>query len=272
MITKNTIHHAIQAVGVRNNCVCIHSSLKSFGSQIDGGAEAIISAFIDDKCTVMVPSFDDDCEIYPPKHLRPKQNATSDFTYFENKRYGTKVFTVDSNDITTEDMGILPYTLVNMANRKRGNNPLNSMSAIGDYANELVNDQSAIDVWAPFRKLCDLNGYVLLIGVHLHRATIIHYAEQMAGRVPFVRWANNQDGIPSICNTGGCSHGFENFTRLLTPIEKSITVGNSLWRCFPAKEMVDICVKTIQDDPNITRCQNPNCGRCNDAILGGPVC
>jgi len=272
MINKDNFHHAIHELGIQNSSICIHSSIKSFGCPIEGGAETVISAFIDEKCTIMVPAFDDECEVYPPYHLRPRQNAAGDYSYWENKQFGVpKTFTVDSKDITIEDMGILPYTLVSMQTRKRGNNLLNSMSAFGEYAVDLVSEQSAENVWAPFRKLCELNGYVLLMGVRLYRATIIHYAEQLAGRSPFVRWANNQDGIPSVCNTGGCSHGYENFADLLKPIEKCITIGNSLWRCFPAKEMVDVCVKAIQETPSITHCHDTNCERCNDAINGGPI-
>jgi aminoglycoside 3-N-acetyltransferase len=272
VLSKDDIKSAIQELNIQNESVCIHSSMKSFGCQVDGGAKTIIDSFLSENCTIMVPAFDDDCEIYPPKHLRPEQNAAGDYSYFENCQYGTpKTFTVESNDITTKDMGLIPYTLLRISARKRGYNPLNSMAAVGRYAEELVNGQSAQDVWAPFRKLYEKKGMVLLMGVQLYRATIIHFAEQLAGRVPFVRWANDKNDIPSICNTGGCSHGFENFTDVLKPIEKTIVVGNSLWRCFPAKEMVDICVKAMEENQNISHCHNPNCERCNDAILGGPV-
>ena len=271
MISNNDFKNAIYELNIQNHCVCIHSSLKSYGCHIEGGAQTIITAFLQENCTVMVPAFDDECEIYPPLHLRPLRNGTSDFSYFESKQYGTpKIFTVNSNDLTTEDMGLISYTLLKMTNRRRGNNPLNSMAAVGSLANELVSGQSAQDVWAPFQKLYDLDGVVLLMGVDLHRATIIHFAEQLAGRTQFIRWANDSDGYPAICRTGGCSHGYGNFAALLKPIEKNLIVGNSLWKCFHAREMVDICVKAIQENKNITHCHNPNCERCNDAILGGP--
>ncbi len=272
MIVKNEIVHAICEVKLDNECVCIHSSMKSFGSIIDGGAQTIIDSFLSAGCTIMVPAFDDDCEIYPPMNLRPKQNAAGDYLYFENHPYGApKTFTEYSNDITTADMGILPFTLLRMKARKRGRNPLNSMAAIGCHAEELVMGQTAQDVWAPFKKLYEKKGIVLLMGVPLYSATIVHFAEQLVGRTPFVRWANDENGNPAICSTGGCSHGFENFSLVLKPIEKTIHVGKSIWRCFPAKEMVDICVQAMKEDPNISHCHNPNCERCNDAILGGPT-
>lgn len=246
--------------------------MSAFGCRIDGGAKTIIDSFLFENCTVMVPAFDSDCEVYPPKYLRPAQNAAGDYSRFENRQYGQpKIFNVQSNDITSEDMGLLPYTLIRMSSRKRGGNPLNSMASVGPNAEELVGGQSTHDVWAPFQKLYDKNGIVLLMGVQLTRATIIHFAEQLAGRAPFIRWVMDKNGTSSICNTGGCSSGFENFADVLRPIEKTAVVGSSLWRCFPAKDMVDICVKAIKENKNISHCPDPNCERCKDAILGGPV-
>ena len=108
------------------------------------------------------------------------------------------------------------------------------------------------------------------MGVNLNRATIIHYAEQKAARAQFVRWANDPNGKPAVCRAGGCSEGFENLSEAVKPVERNITVGSSFWRCFPAKEMTDICVKAIRENPHITHCRNPGCSRCNDAIMGGP--
>lgn len=271
-LNKDSIRSAIQELGIQNKCVEIHSSVKSFGCQINGGAQTVIDAFLDEGCTVIVITCADMYEIFPPLNLRPMRNGCGDYSYIANRKYDTpKTFTITSNDITKEDMGIIPYTLVNMPSRKRGYNPLNSFAAVGKLADNLVHDQSAKDVFAPLRKLYEMDGFVIMMGVTLSNATIIHYAEQLAGRTPFVRWANNPNGEPDICNTGGCSHGFNSFSDALKKIEKNITVGNSLWRCFPVREMVDICVNAIKENPHITHCANPNCSRCNDAILGGPI-
>ena len=74
MIDKADIKEAIHKLGIKNKCVCIHSSMKSFGCHIDGGAQMIIDSFLSENCTVMVLTCDDECEIYPPKHLRPMRN------------------------------------------------------------------------------------------------------------------------------------------------------------------------------------------------------
>ncbi|MGI6705735.1 MAG: AAC(3) family N-acetyltransferase [Clostridia bacterium] len=271
-IGKEDIKKGIRALSLQGKMVCIHSSFKSFGGHVDGGAKAFLEAFLEEGCTVLVFTCSYMYEIYPPQNLRPKRNGISDYSYFENKNYSTpKIFTTDSNDISRESMGIVPYTLLNMPSSKRGYNPINSFAALGKYADELVREQSAEDVWAPLAKLYEHRGYVLLVGVHLDRATIIHYAEQVAGRKPFIRWANNLKGEPSICRVGSCSNGFNNFADRLKPIEKNVMVGKSYWRCFPAKDMVDICAAAMKEIPEISHCEDSNCDRCNDAILGGPI-
>lgn len=57
-------------------------------------------------------------------------------------------------------------------------------------------------------------------------------------------------------------------------LEKSETktiVGKSIWRCYKARDIVDLCVKEIVKDPQLTHCGNTDCERCNDAVLGGPI-
>ncbi len=271
MIDKNNIIDAIKELGIINKSVCIHSSLKSFG-HVEGGAETIIQAFLDTDCTILVPAFADMFEVFPPTDMRPKRNGAGDYSYFENKEYRiSSIFTTDCNDITKEEMGAIPQAIINMPTRKRGNNPLNSFVAIGKNADNLVKNQSIENVYAPLQELCNQNGVILLMGVTLDSATIIHYSEQVAGRKPFIRWANNLYGKTSFVSAGGCSDGFNNFSDLLKPIEKVVTVGESIWRYFPAREMVDICKEAIITVPNITHCQSPYCDRCNDAMLGGPI-
>jgi len=272
-LSSQDFRAAIRALGIEGKCVEVHSSFKSFGAQVDGGAQTVIDAFTAEGCTFLVFSYTTDFYgVYPPQDMRPSRNAAGDYTQFEHEIYdASRIYTTASKEIMRGELGLLPYTVVQSPLRKRGYSPLNSFSAIGDCADELVRVQTAIDVFAPLRRLCELDGYVLLMGVNLERATIIHYAEQEAGRAPFVRWANDLQGAPMACHVGSCSNGFGKFDEKLRAIEKTVTVGQSLWRCFPAREMVDICACAIRETPEITRCGNPSCERCADAIAGGPV-
>ena len=272
MIEKIVIRNAFENLGLRGQCVCVHSSMRSFGCSVEGGVEAVIDSFLEAGCTLLSPTFDYDYEVYPPPHLRPERNGISDYSIYDERVYPEpRIFSTDSVDITKGDMGVLPYTLLRTSGRERGRHSILSFAAAGDVAAELVQGQSASAVWDPFRALCERDGFVLLMGVGLNRATILHYAEQLAGRTPFVRWANSQEGIPEVCEYGSCSEGFESFADVLKPIETGVQVGGSVWRCFPAREMVRLCVAAMKENPEMTSCGNPDCDRCRDAVLGGPV-
>ena len=272
-IQQSDFTAAIRALGLQNKCVEVHSSFKSFGNHVEGGADAVIDAFTQEGATFLIFAYTTaHYAVYPPKHLRPRQNAVGDYSQFDKTEFpAPRIYTTDSTDITRDELGLIPYTVVHRPDRIRSASPLNSFAAIGTQANELTRTQTAIDVFAPLRRLCELDGYVLLMGVDLTRATIIHFAEQIAGRAPFVRWAKNAQGETEICHIGSWSSGFNRLADKLASIEKRVTVGDSLWRCFPAQKMVNICAAAIAETPEITHCSTSDCARCNDAILGGPV-
>jgi hypothetical protein len=44
--------------------------LKSFADEIEGGAETIINAFLENSCTLIVPTFSYEFLIEPPENLQ----------------------------------------------------------------------------------------------------------------------------------------------------------------------------------------------------------
>jgi aminoglycoside 3-N-acetyltransferase len=145
------------------------------------------------------------------------------------------------------------------------------LAAIGPLAEELIAKQSPLDVYAPFRSLLAHHGTVIMIGVGLTRMTLIHYAEQQAGRTLFRRWANSSEGQIIEMEVGSCSEGFGNFDSIFAPFERRVTVEMSLWRIFDAASVVSEAMEAIQANPHITHCIEENCERCNDAVMGGPL-
>ncbi len=262
------IAEEIRRLGLKDKPVCIHSSMGSFDRKIDD----LLGSFLEQGVTVMVPAFSDVYEAPPVPHLMPEQNGTGDHSYFFEKEY-TYIgpYCVDSRELSVEDMGIFSASVVQNPLRLRGNNALNSFAAIGPLAQELVQDQTNEDVYAPLRKLYELDGYVLLIGTDLTAATAIHYAEQLAGRAPFVRWAQGEKGMTIAVRAGGCSEGFEKLAPMLKPFEKKVTVCGSQWRCYRVRDLVDNCKAAFLADPLVTHCGDPECCRCNDAAKGGPL-
>lgn len=268
MITKAQLLSAIRRLELSGKCVCIHASLRAFGEK----AEGLLNAFLEEGCTVLVPTFSDMYEAPPVKEYMPPQNGAGDYSYFWKKEYAdVGPYSPDSNQVSVEEMGLFPKMVLEYPGRCRGSNRLNSFTALGEQAQILVSGQTDRDVYAPLRQLYEKDGFVLLVGVDLCSATAVHYAEQLAGRSPFVRWAKDGDGNTVPVSAGGCSDGFENLAPQLAPYEKRVTVGASLWRCYRIRDLVDVCASAIRETPEITHCTDPTCARCNDTLLGGPI-
>ena len=272
MISKNKIKEAIHELGLSNKEICIHSSMHSFGEDIECGLAGIVEAFRESGCTILVPAFSNMFLEKPIKKYMPERNGAGDYSYFLDHEYDeTKIFSIQCKDISTESMGIFAKYVLDHSDSKRGNHPLNSFVALGKSAGRLVEGQNARDVYAPMKQLYEDRGYVLLMGVGLDRATIIHYAEQVAGRNLFIRWANDERGNVMPVSVGSCSLGFNKLYPVLKNYEKTITIGKSIWTCYQVRDIVDACANEIIKNPFITHCDNPDCDRCNDATAGGPV-
>lgn len=262
------INEAIDFLGLNDMAVCIHASLKSFDSYIPN----LLEIFLEAGCTVLVPTFSDMFETHPIEGLMPEQNGAGDYSYFINKEYvDNVVYSTESNELTVEEMGMFPQMVLEKAGRVRGKNALNSFTAVGAMGRKLVQNQTNHDVYAPLEELYELDGYVLLIGVGLDSATAIHYAEQKAGRMPFVRWSKDPAGNTIAVRAGGCSDGFEKLSPFLSTFEKTVTVFGSKWRCYKIRELVDVCEKEFRENANVAHCGDPRCERCNDAAKGGPI-
>ncbi|HEU4558709.1 MAG TPA: AAC(3) family N-acetyltransferase, partial [Longimicrobium sp.] len=55
-ITEAEIRETIRALGLAGRAICVHSSLRSFG-WVEGGAGAVVDAFLAEGCTLLVPTF-----------------------------------------------------------------------------------------------------------------------------------------------------------------------------------------------------------------------
>ncbi len=271
LVTKREIQDAVRALGISGRAVCLHSSLRSFG-RVDGSAATVVEAFLEEGCTVLVPTFSSVYEISPPRHLRFERNGWNYES--DDARRSTapdKVYSPESQEID-RDMGAIPAAILASPQRVRGKHPLDSFTALGPIADELVTRQAPLDVYAPLRALVAMKGLVLLLGVGLEKMTLLHLAEREAGRQLFRRWANDAQGQPMVVEVGGCSEGFGQLEPHLRSIMQAEMVGRSKWSLLQAGEALARARAAIHDNPQITHCGVASCERCNDAVAGGPLC
>ena len=268
-VTRQDIRHALRALGLSGQPVCLHSSVRSFG-HVDEGAVTIVRSFLEEGCTILVPTFSSNFAVAPPPHLQFERNGWDYDADLAPNPASDKIYAPEVSDID-RDMGAIPMAVVAWPDRVRGKHPLDSFTAVGPRATELVAGQAPLDVYAPLAVLVQMGGFVLLTGVGLERMTLLHLAEKEAGRTLFRRWAKGADGEPTIVEVGGCSEGFGNLEPYLRPVMRTTVVGQSMWKVFPADQVLGCATAAISTEPQITHCGVATCGRCHDAVAGGPI-
>jgi aminoglycoside 3-N-acetyltransferase len=256
----------VRGAGLAGRTVCLHSSLRSFG-HVAGGADAVIDAFLEEGCTLIVPAFTYAAEIDAPPGFFRERNAPP----IPGSHGPAEAYRPDGNRISRE-MGAIPARLLERPGRVRGNHPLNSFAGLGPRAAEILAGQAPLRVYDPFRRMqADPDSMLVLAGVGLNRATAIHYAEERAGRRPFRRWALTAGAGGIEVEVGSCSEGFENLTGAVGPMERRVIAGAGIWRVFPFADFVGAAERAIRSDPAITHCPDPACPRCNAMVRGGPI-
>jgi aminoglycoside 3-N-acetyltransferase len=271
-IMADDLTAAVEELAPADRPLMVHVSLRSFGAPIAGGADTLLDALLTRGRTVLVPAFTEPQFGLPaPAALRPARNGI-DYAKFPAEPLlpeGTAY--TPGCELINAGLGVFPATLIKRGGAVRGDHPLNSFAAFGPQAEELIAAQSPADVYGPIRELAARGGRIILIGVGLNRMTAIHLAEQQSGRRLFLRWAKATDGRVSMFEVGSCSEGFPRLESVLRQYARPAVIGNSLWRAFPARQVLDSASTAMREDEGITRCGDSDCLLCRDSIAGGPV-
>ena len=268
IVSSMDIREAIKKMDLFGKPVCLHSSLSSLG-WFSEGPVSLIDEFLFAGCTLLVPTFCYHFEVSQPLGVNVKRNGV-DEAGVSHQFASPTGYTPDSLEIDP-DMGIVSKAVLGMPGRVRGYHPLNSFTAVGPLAGTLVCDQTPTNVYSPLAKLASVGGVVILAGVELNRMTLLHFAEQVAGRRLFCRWARVANNSIVETNVGGCSEGFLNLGHTLVPRSLEYPLGDSVLRVFAAQETITLASQIMYESPKITHCQDENCVRCNDMIEGGPI-
>ena len=273
-VARDELRGAISRLGLAGEPIEIHVSLRSFPA-IDGGRHTLVEAFLDLGCTLLVPTMANEAFAVPaPPNDRPARNAkdyaATDASAARSPWPGMLDIYDQARTETDPGLGATPAYVAGRADRIRCRLSPGTFSAIGPRAAEVIDAETSLDTFGPLRQLVALGGWVLLMGVRLDRMTILHLAEVEAGRRPFIRWARGPDGEPMRSRGGECSNGFPSLDVRLAAVETTEVVGRSRWRLFPAADVVQRAAAAIGANPQVTRCNRPQCIECDDAIAGGP--
>ncbi len=247
-VTQNDIFAELRRLGLkRGAAVLAHSSLSSFG-RVEGGADTVIDA--------IMQAVGSGGKVLFPTLTGSKEYSPSN----------SPVFDVLNTPCWT---GKIPETARQRHEFKRSAHPTHSVCAWGPprFVDWFIADHercpTPCGVGSPYDRLVESQGYILLMGVSHNRNTTMHYVEEIAG-VPYhmqkstaLSTITHADGrveqVPVTLHKYGTAR---DFTRLEPEmIERGIQVngmiGDSAIRLIKAREMADLVLARLKEDPEI---------------------
>jgi aminoglycoside 3-N-acetyltransferase len=255
------LFQAFQALGLQEIPVIAHASLRSFG-YVQGGAETVLDAMLASFPSLIMPTHTYKTKIIP--EVGPPNNGIL---------YGSGT---DKNKLAEPFhpgmradpmMGVLPETLRNHPSAIRTAHPI--LSFAGVNADFILFTQTLYEPLAPIGALAELGGWVVLINVDHTVNTSIHYAEKLAGRKQFIRWALAEDRVVECPNYPGDSMGFQAIEEYIRSDTRRVEIGEAFLDALPLKRLFDVVLALIRKDPFALLCERIDCERCTAVRLTG---
>lgn len=263
MLTRRELRDAFQTLGLQNRPVIVHTSVKAFGG-IEHGPPALLGALLESVGALMVPTFTYKTMVTPP--VGPPNNA---LTYGGDRDANRMAEIFHVNMPADPLMGIFPETVRRHAQAQRTQHPI--LSFAGIQAGNYLAAQTLFDPLAPIGALGRDGGWVLLLGVDHTVNTSIHYAEKLAGRRQFVRWALTCQRIVECPGFPGCSLGFQAIFPAVQKITRRLEIGKAHIQAIPLMPLFEIVQTMIKENPHALLCERQDCERCQAVRNTEPV-
>lgn len=255
MISSADITRALEQLDVPASApVIAHASLSAFGF-VDGGGQAFLNALLQVYRTLVMPAFTYKTMVTPP--FGPPDNAL-DYAADRNTNQMAQIFQLAMS--VDRLMGVIPELLRNTPGAERSSHPI--LSFVGLRAAPILAAQTIQSPLSPIEALFQRSGWALLLGVGQDVNTSLHYAEFLAGRKQFVRWALTPQGVVECGGFPGCSDGFAALSPWITGISRRAPLGSSQIVALPLQELISIARARIEADPLALLCDRNYCLRC----------
>lgn len=241
----------------RSRPVIVHASLSSFG-EVRGGVDTLLGALSGSVERLIMPTFTYKTMIIP--EVGPDNNGLT---------YGSGLDTNKMSEFFKQDMpadplmGATAEALRHRPDAHRSLHPI--LSFTGVKVAEALQAQTIKNPLAPVGILAEQEGWVLLMGVDHTVNTAIHYAEKLAGRRQFTRWALTSQGVRLCPGFPGCSDGFESIGPYLLSVTRQVQIGQARVQAVPIKDIIAAVSAMLEEDPQALLCDRLECERC-DAV------
>ncbi len=245
----------LRALNLKNAPVIVHSSLKSIGP-VDGGADTVVQALINVFETVVVPTFTYKTMITPL--TGPPDNG---ITYGSGADLNRMAEFFTPRMPADPLMGMIPEAFRKNPKARRSSHPIQSFAGVN--AENILSRQTIEEPLGPLAALEEKDGWVILLGVNHTVNTSIHYAEKLAGRKQFIRWALTPKRVVECPGFPGDSAGFDDISPDVEKFTRAVQIGNAIIQAVPLSMMFKVVIARIKKDPLALLCQQENCERCN---------
>lgn len=235
--------------------VIAHASLSAFG-EIQGGAQTLLGALMTVYDSLIMPTFTYKTMLTP--EVGPPNNG---ITYGSGQDANRMARFFRPDMPADKLMGVVAETLRQHPQARRSSHPIYSFAGIN--ADQAIEAQTPDEPLAPVRVLTEAGGWVLLLGTKHTVNTSIHYAEKLAGRRQFIRWALTSQGVKECPGWPGCSGGFEQISPRLEEATRKVQIGHAEVRAIPLIDLVAAVREAIAEDPVALLCKRKDCQRCN---------
>jgi aminoglycoside 3-N-acetyltransferase len=255
MLGYDDLKSAFDELNLQEELVIAHASLKPFG-YIHGGAEAVLDAMLASFHSIIMPTFTYKTEIIPD--IGPPNNGMI-YGSGDKKNKMAEPF---HRDMRADPlMGILPETLRNHPSAIRTAHPILSFAGIN--AGATLFTQTLYEPLDPIGALGQQDGWVVLINVDHTSNTSIHYAEKLAGRKQFTRWALVDNRVVECPNYPGDSMGFQAIEESLKLDTHRVEIGEGFIQAIPLRRLFNVVYEMLRKDPLVLLCDQRDCERCN---------
>jgi len=255
MLTIEGFTSALENLKLENKPAIAHASLKSFG-EIGGGAETVLRTLLASVSGLVMPAFTYKTMLTP--EVGPPNNGMT----YGNRRNLNLMAEPFHPDMPVDPLiGMLPERLRYYPAAIRTSHPI--LSFTGVDADTALFTQTIYKPFAPIAWLVEQDGWVLLLGVDQSVNTSVHYAEKLAGRRQFVRWAFAADRVIECPGFPGCSEGFEALRPDIEHLSRRVEVGDSFIEAIPLQSLMQVVDDRLKKDPLALLCQRNDCERCN---------
>jgi len=251
-VSKKDIKTGLRALGLKKgDNVGVHSSLSSFGF-VERGADAVIDALLEvvgDEGTIVMPT-------YSTNRIEVERTPEE---IVMGVTWKFKILPFDPKEIPCWT-GIIPETFRKRKDALRSLHPTHSIAVIGAKAKEIAEAGKELSALGGWRKLLELNGYILLIGVGLDRCSSMHLAEE---RFKLPKNILDKITLPQELKEKYPEEGWDvgfgpypDFTRMEEPylkqkIMKIVKIGKATVKLARLRNMIDLFAEYLERNPDL---------------------